>query len=203
MSAERSLPERQILTSWHVMGADSGDMNATVDRQAESLARLRVLVLALGGAVHAKWWRTEFLTAAGLRFLERLYPRTSHRAAIHATSVAARALHDSSIGRGGAYHLFRLPEPFEGHLRTLAGDGFLDQVVRNLEPSLETRDALLAQFDGLSRELPESEPGPQSIGSIRDLRRGNLVVVRWAGAYLHAFRNEYRVFPYVEAEKCP
>ena len=176
-------------------------MNSHVDQLADSLMRLRVLVSVLGGAAHAKWWRTEFLTAAGLRFLERLYPRTSHSAAIHATAAAARALHDSSIGRGGVYHLFRLPEPVEGHLRALAGKGALAQAVRDLESSLETREALLAQFDGLSLELVESEPGPQRIGSVRELRRGNLVVGRWAGAYLHAFRNEYRVFPYVEAER--
>lgn len=173
----------------------------TVDAVAETILRLRVLVSALGGSAHARWWRTEFLTPAGLRFLERLYPRTSHSAAIHATAAAARALHDSSIGRGGTYHLFRLPERFEGQVRTLAGNGFLDQVVRDLLPSLETREPLLARFDGLSPELPESEPGPQRIGSVRDLRRNNGVVARWAGAYFHAFRSEYRVFPYLEVEK--
>ena len=183
------------------MRSSEVSMNGKIDQFAESLLRLRVLVSALGGAAHAKWWRTEFLTAAGLRFLERLYPRTSHSAAIHATAGAARALHDSSIGRGGAYHLVRLPEPFEGHLHTIAGKGALARIGRDLESSLETREALLAQFDGLSLELVESEPGPQRIGSVRELRRGNLVVRRWAGAYLHAFRNQYRVFPYVEAEK--
>lgn len=176
-------------------------MHVSVEQQSETLTRLRVLVLALGGAAHAKWWRTEFLTAAGLRFLERLYPRTSHAAAIHATAVAARALHDSSIGRGGVYHLFRLPEPFEGHLRALAVNGFLVKVVRDLEPSLEARDVLLAQFDDLSHELPKNEPGPQRIGRVRELQRGSIVMAGWAGAYLHAFREEYRVFPYVEAEK--
>lgn len=177
----------------------STNMTQTIEQQAEALARLRVLVSVLGGAAHANWWRTQFLTAAGLRFLDRLYPRTSYAAAVRATGVAATELHDSNIGRGGVYHLFRLPEPLEGQLQDLAGRGFFDQVLRDLESLLENREALLAQFDGLAAELPETEPGPQRIGSLRDLRCGNLLG-RWAGAYLHAFRREYSVFPYVEAE---
>lgn len=175
-------------------------MTELIERQSQSLARLQVLVSVLGDAAHAKWWRTEFLTAAGLRFLDRLYPRTSCAAAVRATGVAARELHDSSIGRGGVYHLFRLPEPFEGRVHALAAGGFFDQILRELGPSLESREALLAQFDSLATELPETEPGPQRVGSVRDLRRGNLLG-RWAGAYLHAFRKDYRALPYVEAER--
>ena len=171
-----------------------------IERQSESLARLRILVSVLGEAAHAKWWRTEFLTAAGLRFLDRLYPRTSCAAAVRAAGVAARELHDSSIGRGGVYHLFRLPEPFEGQLQSLVRRGYMDGVLRELGSSLDDREALLSQFGGLAAELPEVEPGPQRIGSVRDLQRCNLLG-RWAGAYLHAFRKDYRVFPYVEAEK--
>ena len=176
------------------------NMTEPMEEQSESLGRLRVLVSMLGEAAHAKWWRTEFLTAAGLRFLDRLYPRTSCSAALRATGAAARDLHDSSIGRGGVYHLFRLPELFEGQLHGLAGRGFFDQVLRDVGSSVEPSESLLTQFEGLAAELPETEPGPQRIGSVRDLRRGNLIG-RWAGAYLHAFRKGYRVFPYVEAER--
>src|SRR5690606_31585896 len=95
---------------------------------AEPVLRLRVLVSALGGAGHANWWRTEFLPVAGLRSLGRLYPRTRYSAAIHATAVAARALHDSSIGLGRVYHLFRLPESIEDHLHTLALTGVVTRV---------------------------------------------------------------------------
>lgn len=185
-------------------GADGPGCDAlteSVDALAEAFLRLRVLVAALGGAAHAKWWRTEFLTVAGLRFLERLYPRTRYSAAIQATAAAARVLHDSSIGRGGAYHLFRLPEQIEGHLHAHAARGALAQIVRNLESSLESRDAMLAQFEASPLELMEGAAGPQRIGTLRELRRGSQVVAKWAGAYLHAFRSEYRVFPYVEAEK--
>lgn len=175
-------------------------MKKTDAQQTESLARLRAFVSVLGGAAHAKWWRTEFLTAAGLRFLDRLYPRTCCAAAIRATGVAARELHDSSIGRGGVFHLFRLPDPYEGQLHALAMNGFFDQVLGDLGSSLEDGETLLAQFESFGAELPEMQPGPQRIGSVSDLRRGNLLR-RWAGAYLHAFREEYRIYPYVEAER--
>ena len=176
-------------------------MTYVIEHQTESLARLRLLVAVLGEAAHAKWWRTEFVTAAGLRFLDRLYPRTSCVAALRGTSIAARNLHDSSIGRGGVYHLFRLPGPFEAQLDVLARRGFFDQGLRELNSSVDASDPLVAQIDSLaSGELPGTEPGPQRIGSVRDLHGGALLG-KWAGAYLHAFRKEYRVFPYVEAER--
>jgi hypothetical protein len=176
-------------------------MTQVIEQQTEWLARLRILVAVLGEVPHAKWWRTDFLTAAGQRFLNRLYPRTSCAAAIRATSVAARGLHDSSIGRGGVYHLFRLPGPFEAQLDAMAWRGFFDQIIRGLNSSLDASDSLVAQIESLAGgDLPESEPGPQRIGSVRDLGRG-VLLEKWAGAYLHAFRKEYRVFPYVEAER--
>ena len=169
----------------------------------ESLIRLRVLVCAMGGSAHAKWWRTEFLTAAGLRFLERLYPRTSQAAAVRATVVAAKGLHDVSIGRGGVYHLFRLPEPMERDLRASTKGGLLDTVIGELRTSLETREALLEQLSRLAPELSRSDAGPQRLGTEQDLGNRELVIGRWTGAYFHAFQNDYRVFPYFEAKVQP
>ena len=51
--------------------------------------RLRALVLALGESTAPAWWKTEFMNETGLRFLERLYPRTSFQAAVHAAGKAA------------------------------------------------------------------------------------------------------------------
>ena len=148
------------------------NMTEPIEQQSRSFSRLRVLVLILGESAHAKWWRTEFLTDAGLRFLDRLYPRTSFAAAIWATSVAARDIHDSSIGRGRVYHLFRLPDPLEGHFHSLATEGYLDQVVAELRPSLDHHEALLARLDSLSADQPKVEAGPQRMGSVRDLKCG-------------------------------
>ena len=180
------------------MTDQDANMTEPIEQQSRSFLHLRILVLILGESAHAKWWRTQFLTDAGLRFLDRLYPRTSCAAGIRAASVAARDIHDSSIGRGRVYHLFRLPDQLEGHLHALATEGYLDQIFAELRPSLDDHEALLGRFDSLSSDQPEVEAGPQRVGSIRDLKRGN-ILGKWAGAYLHAFRGDYQVFPYVEA----
>lgn len=94
----------------------------TADRQSQTLQlplialRLRALVLALGESTKPPWWKTEFMNETGLRYLERLYPRTALRAAIYAAGRAASDVHDRAVGRVGVYHLFRLPESLETDL---------------------------------------------------------------------------------------
>ncbi|MCX7634437.1 MAG: BrxE family protein, partial [Syntrophales bacterium] len=53
------------------------------------ILRLRAVVLALGESASPAWWKTEFMNETGLRFLERLYPRTTFQAAVHAAGKAA------------------------------------------------------------------------------------------------------------------
>jgi len=86
----------------------------------ECIIRLRAVVLALGESVQPPWWRTGFLNETGLRFLERLYPRSAFRAAVHAAGKAACEIHDQAIGRRGVFHLFRLPEALEAEVRAFA-----------------------------------------------------------------------------------
>ena len=86
----------------------------------ERIIRLRVVVLALGESAQPPWWRTGFLNETGLRFLERLYPRSAFRAAVHAAGKAACEIHDQAIGRRGVFHLFRLPEALEAEVRAFA-----------------------------------------------------------------------------------
>src|SRR2546425_5415498 len=74
---------------------------------------LRAVVAALGERADPPWWRTQFLTEAGLRATQRIFPRTGVAAAIKSTSAAAKAEHDRLIGIGGRYHLFRLPTSLE------------------------------------------------------------------------------------------
>jgi hypothetical protein len=80
--------------------------------------RLRALVLLLGETAVPVWWKTEFMNETGFRFLERLYPRTYYRAAVHAAGKAACEALDKAVGRAGLYHLFRLPESLETELHT-------------------------------------------------------------------------------------
>lgn len=90
--------------------------------------RLRALVRALGESALPAWWKTEFMNETGLRFLERLYPRSSFHAAVHAGGKAACEVHDRAVGRVGVYHLFRLPESLEVEMhsnRFLSDEDFI------------------------------------------------------------------------------
>jgi hypothetical protein len=71
------------------------------------LAGLRLVTAATGERVLPPWWRTQFLTEAGVRSMRRIFPRTALGSALACVTEAARADHDSRIGIGGRYHLFR------------------------------------------------------------------------------------------------
>jgi hypothetical protein len=105
--------------------------------------RLRALVLALGEVSVPAWWRTEYLFSAGLRILERIYPRTAFAAAIHATGAAARTIHDASTGLGHIYHFCRLPIPQEREIRTLLQTTHGARLTQELRPALGNRDELM------------------------------------------------------------
>ena len=56
----------------------------------ESAATVRVLVGALGELGKSPWWRTRYLSDTGLRFLERIYPRTAFAAGVRASGSMFR-----------------------------------------------------------------------------------------------------------------
>lgn len=157
--------------------------------------RLRALVLALGELSDPPWWRTRYLSPAGLRILERLYPRTAFSAAIEASRQAACALQDESIGRRGVFHLFRLPNWLESDIhRTLTEDSAAE--LRNgLQDALGDRDALIELLQEMADETPGAASGPWRIGEAKDLDKARLYS-RTAGGYLWAFRNDQRIYPY-------
>jgi hypothetical protein len=161
--------------------------------------RLRALVLALGEASAPPWWRTEYLSGAGLRILERIYPRTAFAAALHASGAAARTIHDASTGRGSIYHLFRQPIPREREIRTLLLAIPGQRLTEELRPALGDRDALMEPLRALAVEVPEEVIGPWCTGNSRDLHRSE-VYKRMAGAYLRGFETGKKIFPYVEVD---
>jgi hypothetical protein len=103
--------------------------------------RLRVLVLALGEAAAPPWWRTEYISGAGLRILERIYPRTAFAEALHVSGAVARTIHDVSTGCGSIYHLFRLPIPWEREILTLSWQHMASDLLKSagLLLGIETR----------------------------------------------------------------
>lgn len=161
---------------------------------------IQALVLALGESVQPPWWKTEFMSKTGMSFLERLYPRSYYRAAVHAAGKAACEVHDRAVGRVGAYHLFRLPESIEIEIYSLApssDDEFTDFFYSCLEQPEKLMELLLAISAG---EVQKSiTPGPKKMGSGAALLTPE-AFASIASVYQTAFKQGKPVYPYFTAE---
>ena len=163
--------------------------------------RLRALVSALGESSNPAWWKTEFMNETGLRFLERLYPRTPIRAAVYAAGKAACEAHDRAVGRVAVYHLFRLPESLEAEIHsapTFRDDEFFSR----FRSCLGQRANLLEMLKTLCcGEEPKSTiTGPKRIGT--ESHAGKIEALgRAATVYLNAFKEGKPAFPYFAAEQ--
>jgi hypothetical protein len=161
--------------------------------------RLRALVLALGESSVPAWWKTQFMSETGLRFLERLYPRTSFRAAIHAAARAATDAHDRAVGRVGVYHLFRLPETLETEIYRMPPDLNRDFFF-TLRGALARRDELLELLTGLCDEAgADDTPGAKRMGTNKDLMT-TTGLKKTAAVYRQAFARGEPAFPYFMLE---
>jgi hypothetical protein len=160
---------------------------------------LRVLVLAAGEITQPPWWRTQYLTPTGRRFLERVYPRTAFGAAVQATAKVARRVHDQSIGVGNVFHLFRLPAAAEGGITSfIRSDAFKDAMAE-MSPLLESIGTLKEQLLALAGgTVPKTAAGPAKMGKASDLS-GGAWVAKTAGVYYRAFTRNENIFPYWEA----
>jgi hypothetical protein len=161
--------------------------------------RLRSLTLALGESVRPQWWTTQFMSEAGMRFLERLYPRTAFQAAVHAAGRAACDAHDRAVGRVGVYHLFRLPESLELDMARIPPD-FDNDFVTRFRAGLGAPEKLLVLLAAMCEGVEvETAGGARRIGS--DLDSMTLPSLRKVAAiYHHAFAHGKPAFPYFTAE---
>jgi len=162
------------------------------------IPRLRAVVLALGESASPAWWKTEFMNETGLRFLERLYPRTTFQAAVHAAGKAAGDAHDRAVGRVGVYHLFRLPESLETELHRMPPDPADDffPSLRNVMGRPEELMKLLAPMCG--GERADAAPGARKIGTDKDIMT-TAGIRKTAAVYHAAFARNKPGFPYFTA----
>jgi hypothetical protein len=163
------------------------------------ILRLRAVVLALGESASPAWWKTEFMNETGLRFLERLYPRTSFLAAVHAAGKAAHEAHDRAVGRVGVYHLFRLPEGLETELHRMPPDPADDffPTFRNAMGRPGELMKLLAPMCGGKRA--DDATGARKIGTEKDIMTTE-GIRKTAAVYHAAFAQNKATFPYFTAE---
>jgi hypothetical protein len=161
--------------------------------------RLRALVLALGESTAPAWWKTEFMNETGLRFLERLYPRTSLQAAVHAAGKAASDAHDRAVGRVGVYHLFRLPESLELEIHRMPPDSD-HNFYSALRTALGRPDKLIELLAPLCGDAEgDTAPGAKRIGTGKDLMT-MAGFKKAAAVYHHAFAHKKPCFPYFTVE---
>lgn len=162
----------------------------------ESIVQARYLVASLGESAAPPWWRTEALSQTGQRFLVRLFPRTALSAGLHTAGRAAASAHDSHIGRGGAYHLFRLPVAQEMAVHDLLRSPHADALLQELA-ALPTRDERLDLLETLAGgESVAAAHGPLHCGTTLGLRRGK-TLQRLCAAYASAFRHGAVVYPFL------
>jgi hypothetical protein len=162
--------------------------------------RLRALVVALGERARPPWWKTEFMTETGFRFLERLYQRSYFRAAVHAAGQAACEIHDKAAGRVGVYHLFRLPESLEAEMHrisTSADEEFVSEFRLGLSDARKLME-MLASMHGTPQGV-DAGPGARRIGAAKDLAKSD-AFCKTAAFYLNAFKQGQPSFPYFAAE---
>lgn len=160
---------------------------------------IRAVTLALGESARPQWWATQFLNETGMRFLERLYPRSAFHAAIYAAGRAACDTHDKAVGRIGVYHLFRMPEPLESEIARVPPD-FDPPFLLQLRSELGSPDKLMALLGSMSGGLNlDMAAGARRIGIDRDAATPS-GLRKMAAVYQQAFRECKPAFPYFTAE---
>lgn len=164
------------------------------------VTHLRALVLALGESSNPGWWKTEFLNETGLRYLERIYPRTFYHAALHAAGSAACEVHDKAVGRIGVYHLFRLPESLEVESQTVMSSRN-DEFFRNFRSCLGKSNTLMEMLASYCADTEIKVVfGPKRVGTDSDAMRSEGLAAA-ATVYLNAFKEGKPAFPYFAADQ--
>ena len=119
-------------------------MKDTISR----LIEIRILVLTLGESHHSGWWKSQFMSPTGLSFLERLYPRSIFSAAVRSASRGAKFVHDTKVGKGEVFHLFRLSPEIERKL-DLALEVQATNLMSHYQSLLADQNALLTTLEKL------------------------------------------------------
>jgi len=166
-------------------------MQPVAGRQIELYATLRILVAFLGERDQFNWWDCSFLNAIGRKYVAIICPRSFLAAACNAATEAARSAHDSRIGKGRVFHLFRLPQTMEQkiHRKLFHND------VGHAQAWLTSKDTALQQLEQMAAKPDSTSVGPVLVGKSAALTLPATPGLL-AGLYLDAFRTERRRMPY-------
>src|ERR1022692_3446671 len=162
----------------------SANERSVSQSRVEQFALLRALVAFLGEKDQCGWWDCSFLGETGRKFLAITHPRSHVAAGVMAACEAARRVHDARIGKGRAYHLFRLPHATEQKLQrhSLTTDAAV------LLTAFESKDKSMRTLETLAKEPDSTPDGPVRLGDAKSLS-SSTVVAKLAGIYLGAFKS--------------
>jgi hypothetical protein len=157
--------------------------------------QLRATVGFLGEKNLYNWWDTNFLSPTGLQFLAINFPRTAISAGVNSVTEAAKRLHDERIGKGGVYHLFRLPTSIEQDIH----NHLLREGQDEVRAYLESKDTALTNLERLVSSSVGAPEGPVQIGTLKNLQTDESIK-EVAVHYHDAFKNQKKCFPYFKID---
>ena len=162
----------------------------------DNFITLRAIIGFLGEKPQFGWWDTNFLSETGLQFLTINFPRSAFAAGCNSVSEAAKRLHDERIGKGGVYHLFRLPTFNEEsiHKQLIAMDS------NTLIPYLRDKETALNKLKSFISNSVNAPDGPVQIGTSKNMF-SDFAIKELAMHYLDVFLKEKKCFPYFTDRK--
>lgn len=161
--------------------------------ELKTIIQLRIAIGILGEKDHGNWWPSLWFTPNAVAFLSPIYGERTDAARYQGLVETARLVHDSRIGVGRAFHLFRLPETLERRLH----DAVVSENAMSEAASVAKKDDAEALLMEIAEPVSAS-PGPIRVGSAADLETNDWTKIL-AGHYLAAFRNSEQTFPYFAA----
>lgn len=178
-------------------------MDNTVKNQGEkkikklqkNFIKIRALVGYLGEKDQFNWWDTNFLSPTGLQFLSINFPRASFSAGINSVTAAATRLHDERIGKGGVYHLFRLPSSIE---ETVHGE-LLQMDPAEIKAMISDKESALNNLETMLSDRATVPEGPVQVGRLKNIM-SDFAVSELAMHYHDAFKCGKQCFPYFTAD---
>ncbi len=160
-------------------------------KRVKQLTELRALVGFLGEKRQFNWWDTDFLSPTGLEFLAINFPRSTFAAGCNSIVEAARRLHDERIGKGGVYHLFRLPASLEETVH----QEIMKLPTEKLAEDVKNSEAAMESLKAVAQDITRGVEGPVLVGPAAELTDPK-ILGKLAGHYLAAFRDGRKNFPY-------
>ncbi|MDG4901392.1 MULTISPECIES: BrxE family protein [unclassified Mesorhizobium] len=170
--------------------SEARNKSVGVKDELNEIIQLRLAIGLLGEKDHANWWPSLWSTSNATSFLTPIYGERTDIARYHGLIEAARRVHDSRIGVGRVFHLFRLPEAWERRLHNaVTAQGMIGNAA-----SIQTKEDAEALLTEIGNKV-EASAGPIRVGSAGDLE-GHAWLKTVAGHYLAAFRSSQQTFPY-------